>query len=87
MASSGGRVGTVGGVFVKVFVSTWVEDATDAAAEVARPWGVDVASGVERGPHRKDGGAMAGFVAAARSAGDRVECREAAEMSVAAVPR
>ena len=39
------------------------------AIEVVRPWGVDVASGVESEPGRKDVVAMREFVAAAKEAG------------------
>ena len=39
------------------------------AIETVRPWGVDVASGVESVPGRKDHAAVARFVAAARAAG------------------
>jgi phosphoribosylanthranilate isomerase len=42
------------------------ENAAQAVARV-QPWGVDVASGVESAPGRKDPGKMAAFVAAARS--------------------
>ena len=38
------------------------------AIETVRPWGVDVASGVETAPGRKDHDAVARFVAAARAA-------------------
>lgn len=43
-------------------------DNVAAAIAVARPYAVDVASGVEREPGRKDHAAMAAFAAAARSA-------------------
>ncbi len=41
-----------------------------AAIERVRPWGVDVASGVELGPRQKDRSLMERFVAAARGGGD-----------------
>lgn len=43
-------------------------DNVTAAIEIARPWAVDVASGVEREPGRKDHAAMEAFFAAAQSA-------------------
>ncbi len=44
------------------------------AVRVARPWGVDVASGVEASPGRKDRGAMARFVQAVREVDADARC-------------
>jgi len=46
-----------------------------AAIHLVRPWGVDVSTGVEEAPGRKDSKKMQEFVAAAREAGDDVEDR------------
>src|SRR5262249_37862133 len=46
------------------------ENVAEAVADV-RPYGVDVAGGVERAPGEKDSRKVAAFVAAARSAGVR----------------
>ena len=45
-------------------------DNVEDAIHVARPWGVDVNSGVEAAPGRKDPDKVRRFVRAARSAGD-----------------
>jgi phosphoribosylanthranilate isomerase len=50
------------------------ENVAEAIARV-RPWGVDVASGVESAPGRKDPEKVAQFVKIARQAGSRAESR------------
>ena len=48
------------------------------AIERVRPWGVDVASGVERAPGQKDSVKLRELVAAARAAGERLQVKEGA---------
>ena len=46
-------------------------EAIGAAIEATRPWGVDVATGVESSPGRKDPRKVRAFVANARTAFER----------------
>ncbi len=56
------------------------------AIEVVRPWGVDVASGVESEPGRKDVLAMREFIATAKDAGALYEDAGGAEEPVSDTP-
>ncbi len=54
-----------------------------AAVAAVRPWGVDVASGVESSPGRKDGALMAGFVQAAQGGGGERDAHRAGTPTLA----
>ena len=48
-------------------------DNVAQAIETVKPWGVDVASGVEREPGRKDPTALRRFIQNAKAAGERID--------------
>lgn len=61
------------GVDYRVIAAGGLNAANVARAiQVLRPWGVDVSSGVESAPGRKDPAKLADFVAAARAAAESV---------------
>ncbi len=56
-------------------------DNVESAIETVRPWGVDVATGVEASPGRKDPLKVRAFVSAAKEAGARLNVDSAAPAS------